>query len=644
MFTKSRWRSFLPAISFLIAVTLVPFLTHSPVDAEPSSVSFPDQPIAESNDYASAVLGDPWDMDDIGDVSIYLNESGQRSVVDSIIVEESVYSGRSVGNDPQSGWFHVLFPGYLTAIHSGKVGSKYPINSTTYSCFYLAMRVETTQKEDRFRILWFADDRLTSGSFGQTNWLNPYPEAAGDPTAVWKWKLFKINLVQDSISEPPLAPWNEQSNWQGLRIDPTHLGDVGYSVDWVRLTNCQSQNVSISFTPNQSINTLWVRSEGSTRYIKVVDNVDGSSGKYTLDVQGLQAGNYTIGFGGKENCCTTESTQLLRIQPRPRLSFERPSFWSGEDYATVGGNAWDFTDNTDVKEIQRASSVSFQEGKLELTSDPGPLPGGQDVQILLKELPVPADPSKYRFLTIHLNSGWKAPWQNVPDGMIVRWVWSIQGSSGKEGKRCNLVSQDIPFNIGWDTLVIDLHDSFAGSAEQMAGECSGYPSKWLTDKPILNFRFDPNENITGVADPITGGGPFYQRIDWIRLTKPDTITKGNEYPIRFVLETALSEVNSLALYYTTDRENPTAHLIYRHSDFSKESSNESPVTPQTLPGNQRFFLPLMFTRPNIIINQNYIEYYWDTTNIPAGNYYVCLLISNDTSESTICSEATLRIQ
>ena len=643
MFTKSKGWSRVLVISLLAAVLAIPFTSLSLVDAEPASVSFLDQPVAESNDYASAVLGDPWDMDDYRDVSLYFNESGQRLVVDSFDVQDSVFSGHSEGNDPQNGWFHVLFPGYLNTIHSGKVGSKYPISSTTYPCLYLAMRVETTYTDDRFRIMWFADDRMTAGPFGQSNWINPYPEAAANPASAWKWKLYQINLAKQSIAGEPYTPWNEQSSWQGLRIDPTHHGDVSYFVDWVRLTTCQAQNVPISFTPNQSINAIWVHPEGSTRYIRVADNVSGGSGQYNLDIQGLEAKNYTVGLGSKESCCFTESTQLLRIQPRPHISFERPSFWSGEDYATLGGNAWDFTDSADVKEILRASASTFREGILELTSDPGPLPGGHDVQILLKEAPVAADPSQYRFLTIHINSSWKASWQNVPDGMIVRWVWTVQGSSGSESDRCTLVSQDIPFNTGWDTLVIDLHDSFAGSAEQMAGKCSGYQARWLTDRPILNFRFDPNENITGAADPITGGGPFNQLIDWIRLTQPDTIAIGDVYPIRFAMDTALSEVNNLALYYTTDRNLPTAHLIYRQNKFPEANSVENPAISLPLVANRLTFLPIIFTRPEIVLDQDYIEYYWDTINVPAGTYYICAVLSNSTSESTICSEATLRI-
>jgi len=44
-----------------------------------------------------------------------------------------------------------------------------------------------------------------------------------------------------------------------------------------------------------------------------------------------------------------------------------------------------------------------------------------------------------------------------------------------------------------------------------------------------------------------------------------------------------------------------------------------------------------------VLDQDYIEYYWDTINVPAGTYYICAVLSNSTSESTICSEATLRI-
>ncbi len=615
-----------------------------PVLAETDSVTFPTQPVAEGVDYATRVLGEPWDMNEFGDVSIYFNESGQRLAVDTFSIQNGVFNGHSEGNDPQNGWFHVLFPGYEGTIHSGKVGSRYPISSSTFGCMYIAMRVETTRADDRFRVLWFANDRLTSGPYGQSNWLLPYPEAASNPSSAWKWKLYRINLPQESITISPYTPWSGQAEWQGLRIDPTRFGNVNYAVDWVRLTDCKSQDVTVNFTPNNNIRAVWVSPEGSNRYVRVADNVNGGSGRYMLDTQGLQAGNYYVGLGNSGSCCITESTSLLRVQAQPRLSFERPSFWSGEDYASLYGNPWDFSNSSDVKQILNTASASYQNGGLNLTTNSGPLPAGTDAQLIMNN-PAPASSAEFRYLTFRMHTSWKAAWQNVTDGMIVRWVWSVQGSSGRSGYRCNLVSQDIPFDTNWDTVTVDLHDAFGGSAEQVQGECSGYPQQWLTAQPILDFRFDPNENVTVATDPITGGGPFYQQIDWIRLTKPDAIQQGGVYPIQFSVDTSIDDVTTLALYYTTNRSNPTAHLIYQQQMRQPESAPTSSGETVLLPAdNLPLFLPIVSTRPTISISGPQVEYYWDTSGVPAGTYYICSVLTTSTSQSTTCSEASVRIQ
>jgi hypothetical protein len=629
---------------FLLAGLVFSLIQNDPALADTDSVSVPSQPVAESVDYATRVLGEPWDMDGFGDVSIYFNESGQRLAVDSFSFQNGVFNGHSEGNDPQNGWFHVLFPGYEGTVHSGKVGSRFPVSSSTYGCMYIAMRVETARADDRFRVLWFANDRLNSELYGQSNWLVPYPEAASNPSSAWKWKLYRINLPQESITSSPYTPWSGQASWQGLRIDPTRFGNVNYAVDWVRLTNCQTQNVTITFTPSNSIQAIWVRPEGSNRYIRLADNVNGSSGRYTLDTQGLQAGNYTVGFGGSGNCCVTESTGLLRVQASPRLTFERPSFWSGEDYASLYGNPWDFSSSSDVKQILNAAGASYQNGALNLTTNSGPLPAGTDVQLILNN-PAPANSADFRYLTFRMNTSWKAAWQNVTDGMIVRWVWSVQGSSGRSGYRCNLVSQDIPFDTDWDTITVDLHDGFGGSAEQVQGECSGYPHQWLTSRPVLDFRFDPNENVTVATDPITGGGPFYQQIDWIRLTRPDSIQRGGVYPIQLSMDTAMDDLTTLALYYTTNRSNPTAHLIYQQQMRQPESAAAASGEAVLLPAdNLPLFLPVVTTRPTISFNGPQVEYFWDTSGVPAGAYYICSVLTNATGQSTICSEASVTIQ
>src|SRR5258706_9923270 len=66
--------------------------------APTSTVGVPGSIIPESADFATLELRDPWDMDQFTDVSQYLNESGQRSVVSSPAVSDGLFTGQSAGN------------------------------------------------------------------------------------------------------------------------------------------------------------------------------------------------------------------------------------------------------------------------------------------------------------------------------------------------------------------------------------------------------------------------------------------------------------------------------------------------------------------------------------------------------------------
>lgn len=620
-----------------VAVTIEPSVHASSTrTVEATSVSVPRDTVAESIDFATRVLGDPWNMSEFTDVSQYLNESGQRHILTDIQVEDGIFSATSVG-DASSGnaYFFTLFPGYETAIHVGKVGSRFPIDSTTYQCLYIAMKVNSGPANqfgpDQFRVFWFHDDRLNTGGapYGFTNGIALYPEAGADqPTHIWK--LYKVDLRSPS-SGTNGTDWTAQSQWQGLRIDPTINADIPFAVDWVRLTACDANTQPITWTPDDSINSLWVRPVGTTRYIRVATDVDGYAGSYSLDIQGLAPGEYYIGLGTTTSCCIDESKTPLTINQSPIADFARPSFTSGAEYATKAGTPWDFDDTGDVTQILNTSS-SFDNSTLNLVTESGPLPAGVDAQVHLNT-PVPADTQAYRYLTFRMQTEWIVPWQNVPDGMIVRWIWSVQGSDNVPAHRCHLVSHDIPFDTGWQTYTVDLADEFAGQAEENNGKCDGIANHWnALDRPVLETRFDPNENITVAADNVSGGGPFYQKLDWIKLTKVDSVVKGSTFPIQVVFNKPEDEL-FLQFYYTTNpNTDPTQHR-------AEEVASET--TPPDDPGPYDVFLPLVTNSFSSTFEG--VVFDWDTSSVATGQYYICVVANDGYNSITFCSEAPVQV-
>ena len=148
----------------------------------------------------------------------------------------------------------------------------------------------------------------------------------------------------------------------------------------------------------------------------------------------------------------------------------------------------------------------------------GPHPAGVDSQVVLNTSPISG--SAYRYLNFRMfTQEGSAPWQNVVDGGMARWIWSVSGS-------CWLVSQDIDYDIGYQTYSIDLYDAFNGGAEATSGPCGGLPTTWQTSSTVYGLRFDPNENIScspqfAGAFVISTGGDYVQKLDWIRLAAID---------------------------------------------------------------------------------------------------------------------------
>ena len=193
-------------------------------------------------------------------------------------------------------------------------------------------------------------------------------------------------------------------------------------------------------------------------------------------------------------------------QPTPIAHFILPSATSGADYAEQAGNAWDLSESSDVVSLKNFASASISGGVLDLVTN-----NGQGDPQIRFNTPASFDPASYRYLTFRMYT--EAAWQNVPQGMITRLIWTIRGLTGRQGAECSLVSQDLPIRCRLaGNFTIDLYDSFAGSVEQTSPgppNCPSLPFNWINSPSAIKFRLDPNENI--------GLGNLHQIIDWVKL-------------------------------------------------------------------------------------------------------------------------------
>jgi hypothetical protein len=295
---------------------------------------------------------------------------------------------------------------------------------------------------------------------------------------------------------------------------------------------------------------------------------------------------------------------------------------SGEEYALTAGNAWDMSDTMDASDARDCVSETWTDGllsydTLDLSAQltrctTGAGSSKNNDPIFYLNTPEQFDPNEYRYLSFRTNID--SPIQNFGGGMIFRWGWNF----GPTINACEAVTNDIPFDVGWNTYSFDLLSGENGSIIQKFGTCPSV-SYWKDSGPIHRVRFDPNENQTG--------GTIHQDIDWIKLTKMDRVQAGIPYAITITANKTSTSFNQLTYYYTSSLLIPQQHIANAY------------IYP--FPAGPYYqFLPITSADsvPNTIIFQ------WDTTGVNPNNYYVCVVANDGNNQGTFCSDAPVKIE
>ncbi len=570
--------------------------------------------VGESKDFATAVLNDPWDMAEFSDVSQWINHAGSNLLLD-LKVDNGQFSAHTATAYSE---FFVLFPGYKPGLVMGKVGARHPIPSAEYNCLYIAMKSGWPGNVNNyFSAMWAPDWNVEEWADTSKVWGNAY----GNKLSKSVWKLYKINLQNPENLQN--KPWTHQSLWQTLRITPSLVQDTNFTVDWIRLTSCsQSVPVNLQNLPAGE-HSLWIESVETGQEILVLESFSVSgNGSYTWDVQGIAPGVYTyrvkpVGGGG-----VIQQGQLT-VNQAPVISFVKPSPFSGQDYASSVGNAWDMTSESDIIDSS-CISIGFNAGVLNtVTLSPSQVDGCKgsganemDDKLYLNT-PQNLDVRPYRYFSMRhkIDGAW-----SVPElGMVGRWIWRTAG----EG--CEYVTREIAYDVGWETYWVDLFDAWNGFPVQAsASRCD--KKHWTQEnRTVFGFRFDPNENITG--------GSFYQSIDWMRLTKVDQAQQGTPFKVMLDLNKPVSQLTSLKIYYTSDLQNPTQHVV-----------KQIFPSPPSVDGENLVFIPLANLKHagDLELEADW-SMLWDTLNVSPGEYYLCAVANDGLNQTVDCSEAPLQV-
>lgn len=623
----------------VVVVVLMLFLTVSPMPVQAQEEA-PEVTITvrEGNDYATRVLGDPWDMNSFTDVEQGMNFEGRYDNLRNFQVSNGIFSATPGANPTGNSQFYALWPGYGYEMLLGKVGALYPVDSSVYKCMYIRARnTYVNVPNDDFFLVWWHN----VGNDIHPGRARLHVPAYQQPFLNNNYRMYQLNLVNNLDPEFTSRYWNVQSSWPGIKIEPTiwGLGTVSkIDVDWIRLTDCQPVNANLSWTAVSGQMRLWASRGGQQKDVFISDLNPGQS-TFTWDVQGFEPGLYQIGVENSNGAMTWLNLNV-NIVAAPTVRFTSPSGVLGEDYAAGFGNPWDMLD-VDFSH-NNCSRVSWVNGDAVVETDyPALLPAGcrggineGDPQMYMNRPAAAFDGGAYRYLSFRMYINGDQPY--VPDGMIGRLIWINQSG----GASCFQVSDGIPYRIGWNTYVIDLWNPLYGMPEATSPYIGTGCTKtaWKDSHSVIQVRFDPNENFTGVHvgtnPPITIVPPlvFVQKFAWMRLTKTPEVTIGNILKIGFNLNKTMPG-SQLDFYYTDDPGNPTQHPVL---------VADAPLGPLEVDAAKKFFLPFML-KPMPEYMEISQSLPWDTSGAAPGEYYICAVANDGYNQTTFCSEAPVKL-
>lgn len=369
--------------------------------------------VAEGEDYATLILGNPWDMSESTDIRPVgpMNRNTHQGFRD-VSFENGVFRGVTISNDS---YFWLLHQGYPLANNIAPYsGLGAPIDAARFSHLSFRLARNGAGPEVPLRIYWYkAGDEAT----GQ-------PSGISRPIMIQNgWNVYSLDLSNPANVE--VGSWSGQIT--GLRIDPTstsftHVAGVEVLLDWARLVN--------PATVGQA-QTAWQSDlrEGQ-RSLVSVSLIERDSPLRTPPA-------YTVGAGLSTRARDSLAWNTAGVPPghydvRAQM---------GIDYAGVVLNdPWDFDGMHDIARLENFQGVSLQGSTFRGQT------ATNDAQMLLRVDPnQPIDTATFRYLAFRIN----------PSAMaFVNAMWTRVGDPGPWGG----MTQFTRIEPGWQTVLIDLQD------------------------------------------------------------------------------------------------------------------------------------------------------------------------------------------
>jgi hypothetical protein len=422
--------------------------------------------ISEGDDYATRIIGKPWDMTtppypDLPTVLYNINRASFTS-------SNGYWNFTTATNDPS---VNLVETGIANTQKVLKLGDTFPVNTSKYHLLSFRMYSNIASTAN---VYWFYDQSPhTNPSNGVSHFININPG----------WNTYVIDLAKIGTFQ---GAWT--GNIKGLRLDPVSTGTgVNLQFDWIRLTSVNTANVmpiSWSGANNNSMIYFYVNSTCNLSGATLIGVRQGSSGVFnwgaTLEPnsttpiplplpESFQPGQYSIFALINNSGLPICATSTLEIHKAPILEFQKPSFYSGPDYASEQINdAWGMGNVQDISQVFNLVNYNFTNGILNGTTNSSGDPA------LHLNTPTPINSNRYKYLTFRMLLDGN---QDIGAGWVSRWLWWYLGATIDP-----VTSSDMLVYEGWHTYSVNLSNILIDQSSN--GSWTGMPTQ---------LRLDPDE-------------------------------------------------------------------------------------------------------------------------------------------------------
>ena len=541
----------------LVGTVLVP----SPAQAA-ASVTMSSYTVASGPDFASDRYADAWDFTNSADLPMSAGRAGVG------VSNVSLQNGSYVADVAPGGWLN-LVQTISGSLPWGRDGQAMPMDTSTYTRF--SMRIWSA-RADYAMVVWNNCPEMALSCYGAQRVITH----AG-------WGVYDVAMKK--LPTETAAEWTGQM--VGLRLDPAESKGGRVQLDWVRLyqpgsgrqiTLSGSSGADIMLDPdrdptNGNESTL-ARDNATVR--------TGSDGRATIDTSLLSPGTWQIGMRTSGGFGYAARPLVVSEPPMPVVL--DPDASGGLDVNDVlGGSRWDMNEASDISSQPNAAG-SVANGIFH-GRNAGPVVNDPNVRFTLPGL---VDGTRFHRLTV--KAAYDGPFSlaDAPGGgMVARWIWGAQGSSGLTS------SEDLVVAPGDNTITVDLSDDRFRVVDAYSSTQTG----WAGQR--INFvSFDPNE------DPSTDRT---WRIDDVKLAEDD---KGSgSFAVRF------TDANHAA--------GTVAEVIVRQG---------SPTGPATTVGR------------DIAVTPGVNTFNWSMGSMPSGTYWVGVTMKRGGATATAMSTGPVQMK